>query len=223
MGQKAHPTSLRLGYNIDWQSRWLDMKHYAKYLLEDDKIRNFLMEKFRQAGVSKIDIERIRGEIEINLHTARPGVVIGRGGAGIETLRKQIAKYTSSEVQINIHEVKSPETDAAIIASQIVTQIEKRIPFRRAIKSAIDNAMKSKVKGIKIAVAGRLNGAEIARNEKLGKGTIPLHTLRKKIDFSLRVARTTYGSIGVKVWVYKGEETLKDTKEQPSETMEAAK
>lgn len=209
MGNKVHPIGFRLGYSADWQSKWLDLKNYGKYANEDEKVRAFLMNKFRLAGVSRIDIERVRGEIKVGLHTARPGVVIGRGGAGIEDLRKQLSKVTASQVQVNIFEVRQPETDAASVASQVVSQIERRMPFRRAAKTALDNAIKARAKGMKIVLSGRLNGADIARTEKFAKGTVPLHTLRKKIDYALRVARTTFGAIGVKVWIYKDEPIIR--------------
>lgn len=210
MGQKAHPTSLRLGYSADWKSRWLDLKNYSQFLLEDQKIREFLMKKFQNAGVSMIEIERKGGETKVNLHTARPGVVIGRGGSGVESVRKELKKIVPTDLQVNIIEVRDPERDAAVIASGIVNQLERRLPFRRVIKGALENALKARVQGIKVNIAGRLNGADIARTEKFAKGTVPLHTLRKKIDFASRTAKTTFGTIGVKVWVYKGEEATRD-------------
>lgn len=203
MGQKINPISVRLGHSATWRSRWFDLKNYRKNLLGDYRIRELIERDLKKAAISRIEIERLSNEVVIKIHTARPGVVIGRGGAGVEELRKKINKLVDKNVKIDILEVKDPEANAAVIAHQIVEQIEKRIPFRRAIRSVMQSAERTKIDGIKIMIAGRLNGAEIARSEKFIKGKIPLHTFRHYIDYSNKIAHTTYGTIGVKVWVFK--------------------
>lgn len=203
MGNKINPISNRLGYTVRWRSRWFDVKNYPAYLLEDQKIRKLVSKELRKASIAKIEIERFGTEVIANIFAAKPGMVIGHGGAGIEELRKKIRGALGHEIKVNIIEVKDPEANAAIIANQIVDQIERRLPFRRAAKGAMSAAQKMKIDGIKIMVAGRLNGAEIARSEMFTYGKIPLHTFRHFIDYGQREAHTTYGAIGVKVWVFK--------------------
>jgi small subunit ribosomal protein S3 len=219
MGHKSHPVGLRLGYSMNWSSRWFDKKNYGRYLLEDYKIRHYLRKKLRRAALSSVEIERLGPETHITITTARPGVVIGRGGAGIETLRQALSQMVSGALKLNIKELRAPEIDAAAVAAGIVEQIERRIPFRRAVKGAIDAALRSRVLGIKVIISGRLNGAEISRSEQFRRGTVPLHTFRAVIDYAMDTAFTTYGTVGVKVWIYKQEEEEKknnnhvDTKE----------
>lgn len=203
MGQKVNPISNRLGYTTRWRSRWFDLKNYPAYLLEDNQLRILINKQLRKASVAKIEIERFGTDTIVNIFAARPGMIIGHGGAGIEELRKKIKQATGHDTKVNITEVKDPEANAATIANQIVDQIERRLPFRRAAKGAMMAAQKARVDGIKIVVAGRLNGAEIARTETFVTGKIPLHTFRHFIDYALREAHTTYGTIGVKVWVFR--------------------
>lgn len=215
MGQKVNPHGLRVGIIKDWDAKWYaDNKNFADYLVEDNQIREFVKSTLYSAGISRIEIERFAKRVRVNIHTAKPGMVIGKGGAGIETLKKSLEalvnnskadKKEAKTVLINIVEVKSPETDAQLMAENIAAQLEKRISFRRAMKQTIQRAMKLGVKGIKTACSGRLGGAEIARTEQYHEGTIPLQTLRADIDYGFAEADTTYGKIGVKVWVYKGE------------------
>ncbi len=205
MGQKVNPTGLRLGINRTWDSRWYAEADYAKFLHEDVKIREFLQTKLAQAGVARVVIERPTKKAKVTIHTARPGVVIGKKGQDIETLRKDIQKLTSSEVQLNILEVRKPELDAQLVADGVAQQLEKRVAFRRAMKRVMQNAMRLGAEGIKVAVSGRLNGAEIARTEGYREGRVPLHTLRADIDYATSTARTTYGALGIKVWIYKGD------------------
>ncbi len=208
MGQKVNPLGIRTGVIKNWQSRWFDNKKYANQLKEDIEIRDFIMKKLRSAMVSSVIIERSAQLIKIIIRAARPGIVIGRGGSGAEDLKKTIAKKffmnRKIDIKIEIEEIKNIEEDATVIGLKIAEQLEKRIPYRRAMKAAIDEVMESrKVKGIKVEVAGRLGGTDIARREWLSKGTLPLHTLRADIDFAKVTAKTTYGVIGVKVWIYK--------------------
>jgi len=207
MGQKVHPHGLRVGVIKDWDAKWYaDDKHFADNLLEDFKIREYLKKALFQSGISKIEIERAAKRVKMNIYTAKPGMVIGKGGQGIEVLKKELAKIAvEKNVIINIVEVKKPEIDAQLMAESVASQLEKRISFRRAMKQTIGRAMKSGAKGVKTACAGRLGGAEIARTEQYHEGTIPLQTLRADIDYGFAEANTTYGKIGVKVWVYKGE------------------
>ncbi len=205
MGQKIHPKLFRLGQTATWQSRWFDLKQYTKFLKDDHMIRRLIMDKFKKAAIAEVDIERFGTEINVTVHTARPGVIIGRGGAGIETLKKKISQSASGTININILEVRNPETNAAVVASNIAEQIERRIPFRRIIKQALEAAKQAKAEGVRISVAGRLNGAEIARRETLTFGKVPLHTIKQKIDYARRTAYTTYGTIGIKVWIVKPE------------------
>ena len=206
MGQKVSPTGLRIGVNKDWESKWMaPKKDFAKYLSNDIKIREYLEKNLKDAGVSKIVIERNNKRCEVIIHTSKPGVVIGHGGEEIEKLKKQINKLVGEEVQISIMEVKNADMDAQLVANNIASQIENRGSYRMAQKRAIRNTMRAGAKGIKTLVSGRLGGADIARGEGYSEGTIPLHTLRADIDYATSEADTTYGKIGVKVWIYKGE------------------
>lgn len=206
MGQKVNPHGIRVGIIKDWDTKWYaNDKKFADYLVEDDKIRKFLKKKLFSAGISKVEIERT-DKIKLNIFTAKPGMVIGKGGAGIEELRKSLEKLTNSKnVTINISEIKVPEMNAQLVAENIAAQLEKRISFRRAMKQSMQRTMRVGAKGIKAMCAGRLGGAEIARSEWYREGTIPLQTLRADIDYGFAEAHTTYGRIGVKVWIYKGE------------------
>ncbi|ACL75142.1 30S ribosomal protein S3 [Ruminiclostridium cellulolyticum] len=206
MGQKVNPHGLRIGIIKDWDTKWYaNDKSFSSYLVEDVKIRNFIKKKLYISGISRIEIDRAANKVKINVNTAKPGLVIGKGGQGIEELRKEIEKMTGKSVLINITEIKVPEMDAQLVAENIASQLEKRISFRRAMKQAMSRTMKLGAKGIKTACSGRLGGAEIARTEHYHDGTIPLQTLRADIDYGFAEADTTYGKIGVKVWIYKGE------------------
>ena len=206
MGQKVHPTGARVGIIRDWNSKWYaSSKNFADYLVEDQKIRKFLKKKLFAAGISKIEIERTAKLVKINLYTAKPGIVIGKGGAGAETIKADVAKLIGKDVNINIVEVKNIDTDAQLVAENIAGQLERRISFRRAMKQCMQKATKAGALGIKTAVSGRLGGADMARTEFYKEGNIPLQTLRADIDYGFAEADTTYGKIGVKVWIYKGE------------------
>ncbi|NMB37984.1 MAG: 30S ribosomal protein S3 [Firmicutes bacterium] len=206
MGQKVHPLGFRLGVIKDWNSKWYANKRdYAELLHEDLEIRRVIKERFYTAGVSKIEIERAANRGKITIHTSRPGMVIGKGGSEVEKLRKDLEKLSGKQLQINIVEIKTPETDAQLVAENIAFQLEKRISFRRAMRQAQQRALRMGAKGIKVAVSGRLGGAEIARTEWNPEGNVPLHTLRADIDYGFAEAETTFGQIGVKVWIYKGE------------------
>lgn len=205
MGQKTNPIGLRLGVIRGWDSRWYEEKNYAKWLHEDIKIREYVKEKLKLAGISRVEIERAANKVKVNVHTARPGIVIGKRGAGIETFKKELQKLTENELFLNIIEVRKPELDAQLIAENVCTQLERRIAFRRAMKKAVSTAMKFGAKGIRISCSGRLGGAEMARYEWYREGRVPLHTLRADIDYGFAEAYTTYGTIGCKVWVMKGE------------------
>ena len=205
MGQKVNPHGLRVGVIKDWDSRWYADGEYADFLVEDYNIRKFLKKKLYAAGVSKIEIERASDRVKVILYTAKPGVVIGKGGAEIEVTKKELAKMTDKKVLIDIKEIKRPDRDAQLVAENIAQQLENRVSFRRAMKSCIGRTMKSGALGIKTACAGRLGGADIARTEFYSEGTIPLQTLRADIDYGFAEADTTYGKVGVKVWIYKGE------------------
>ena len=205
MGQKVNPIGLRLGINRTWDSRWYADKGYGNMLHEDLKIRNYLFDRLKQAGVSRIIIERPAKKARVTLHTARPGVVIGKKGADIERLRQELARMTNSDVNLNIVEIRKPEIDAKLIAENVAQQLERRVAFRRALKRAVQSAMRLGAQGIRITVSGRLGGAEIARTEWYREGRVPLHTLRADVDFGYGTAKTTYGTCGVKVWVFKGE------------------
>ena len=206
MGQKVNPIGLRLGINRTWDSRWYANKgEYGSLLQEDLKIREMLEEELKQAAVSKIVIERPHRKCRISIHSARPGIVIGKKGADIEKIRNKVKKFTNSEVHINIVEVRKPETDATLVAQGIAQQLERRVAFRRAMKRAVQTAMRMGAQGIRVNVGGRLGGADIARTEWYREGRVPLHTLRADVDYGVAEASTTYGIIGIKVWVFKGE------------------
>ena len=206
MGQKVHPTGVRVGIIKDWKAKWYaDSKDFADYLVEDQKIRKFLKKKLYVAGISDIEIERTAKMIKVNVHAAKPGIIIGKGGAGAESLKAELTKLIGKDVNINIVEVKSIDTDAQLVAENIAGQLERRISFRKAMKQCMQKSMKSGALGIKTAVSGRLGGADMARTEFYKEGTIPLQTLRADIDYGFAEADTTYGKIGVKVWIYKGE------------------
>jgi small subunit ribosomal protein S3 len=217
MGQKVHPTGIRLGIVRDWTSKWYaDNKNYADFLNQDIEVREYLKERLKQASVSRIQIERTQGSANITIHTARPGLVIGKKGEDIERLRNDVTKRMGlPSVHINIEEVRKPELDAQLVAESVAQQLERRIMFRRAMKRAVTNSMRLGAQGIRINVAGRLNGAEIARTEWYREGRVPLHTLRADIDYGTAEANTTYGVIGVKVWIFKGE--VFDTAEAEAE------
>lgn len=212
MGQKVNPHGLRVGIIKDWDSKWYADKDYGKFLLEDIKIREFIKEKLFLSGISKVEIERASNRARISIHTAKPGMVIGRQGSNIELLKNDLKKMTDSVIDINIVEVKTPDMDATLVAENIASQLERRIAFRRAMKQCVGRTMRMGAKGIKVQVGGRLGGAEIARSESYREGSIPLHTLRADIDYGTAEAHTTYGRIGVKVWIYKGE-VLPESKE----------
>ncbi len=205
MGQKIHPHGLRLGIIKTWDAKWYAGKDFANNLHEDLKIRKFIKTKAFTAGVSKVVIERAANRVKVVIHTAKPGMIIGRGGAGIEELKKNLKTLTGKQVDINIAEVRQPDVDAQLVAENIAAQLERRIAFRRAMKQSIQRTMRMGAKGIKVMCGGRLGGAEIARSEAAREGSIPLHTLRADIDYGTAEAHTTYGLIGVKVWIYKGE------------------
>ena len=206
MGQKINPIGFRLGINRTWDSRWFaDNAEYGKLLHEDLKIRAYLMEELKQAGIAKVVIERPHKKCRVTIHSARPGLIIGKKGADIEKLRKKISSMTNSETHLNIVEVRKPELDAQLVAESIAQQMERRVSFRRAMKRGVQNAMRIGALGIRVNVAGRLGGAEIARTEWYREGRVPLHTLRADIDYALSEATTPYGIIGVKVWIFKGE------------------
>lgn len=205
MGQKVNPIGFRIGVTRSWDSRWFGKRDYAKLLHEDIKIRNNLKKKLYGAGIARIEIERAANKVKINVHTARPGIVIGKKGAGVESLKAEVQKLSKNEIFLNIIEVKKPEANATLIAESVASQLEKRVAFRRAMKKCMTSAFKQGIKGIKIRVSGRLGGAEIARTEWYSEDSVPLHTLRANIDYGTAEANTTYGVIGVKSWVYHGE------------------
>lgn len=205
MGQKTHPVGFRLGVIRSWNSKWYEEKNYARWLHEDIRLKEFIKEKLKHAGVAAVEIERAANKCKINIHTARPGIVIGKRGAGVETLKKEVQALTENEVFLNIQEVRKAETNAQLVAENIATQLERRVAFRRAMKKALQTAMKFGAKGIRVACSGRLGGAEMARYEWYREGRVPLHTLRADIEYGFAIASTTYGVIGVKCWIFKGE------------------
>lgn len=219
MGQKVHPIGYRLGYIKTWNSRWYAEKDYAKLLHEDLRIRRMVKDKLAHAGVSRIEIERSGNQAKINIHTARPGIIIGRKGAEVDKLKAELEKKTGRQIYINIKEIRKPELEAQLVAENIALQLEKRIAFRRAMKKSVQAALRLGAQGIKITCAGRLAGSEIARTEWYREGRVPLHTLRADIDFGLAEAHTTYGQIGVKVWIYKGE-VLPELMQKPESRFE---
>jgi small subunit ribosomal protein S3 len=205
VGQKTHPRGFRLGIVAPWKSRWYAERNFPQLLVEDETIRKYLNQRLGHASLAEIEIERKPGKVIVTIHTARPGVVIGKGGSEVDKLRDELGRLTKVEVAINVEEVKRPEVNAQLVADSIAHQLVQRVSFRRAMKRAVQNAMRAGAEGIKIQVGGRLNGAEIARSEGYKEGRIPLQTLRADIDYAQSTARTTYGTIGVKVWVFKGE------------------
>lgn len=215
MGQKIHPIGMRIGIIRDWESKWYAEKDYATLLHEDIKIREYIEARLKEASVSKIEIERAANRVNVTIHTAKPGMVIGKGGSEVEVLRNQLNKMTGKRVHINIIEIKRADLDARLVAESVARQLENRVSFRRAQKQAIQRTMRSGAKGIKTQVSGRLGGADIARAEHYSEGTVPLHTLRADIDYAHAEADTTYGKLGVKVWIYRGEvlPTKKKTEE----------
>ncbi|OHW62426.1 30S ribosomal protein S3 [Andreesenia angusta] len=220
MGQKVNPHGLRVGVIKDWDSRWYaDKKNFAEYLVEDNKIRKHLKKKLFIAGISRIEIERAANRVKVTINTSKPGMVIGKGGAGVEQTRKDLEKMIGKNVTVNVEEIKKPEADAQLVAESIASQLERRVSFRRAMKQSIQRSMRMGIKGIKTAVSGRLGGADMARTEGYSEGTIPLQTIRADIDYGFAEADTTYGKIGVKVWIYKGEvlPTAKVVKEEKEE------
>ncbi|UTR12515.1 30S ribosomal protein S3 [Evansella sp. LMS18] len=205
MGQKVNPIGLRVGIIRDWESKWYADKDYADLLHEDIKIREYLEKRLKEASLSTVEIERAANRVNVTIYTAKPGMVIGKGGSEVEALRKALNQLTGKRVHININEVKSPDMDARLVADNIARQLENRISFRRAMKQAIQRTMRSGAQGIRTEVSGRLGGADIARSESYSEGTVPLHTLRADIDYGTAEADTTYGKLGVKVWIYRGE------------------
>lgn len=205
MGQKISPVGFRIGIIKDWDARWYSEKDYTKLLHEDLKIRDFIRKELDGAGISRIELDRAANNLRINIHTAKPGMVIGKGGSGVERLRRNLEKKTAKKVHINIMEIKTPELDAYLVAENIAQQLSRRIAFRRAMKQSIFRTMRAGAKGIKVMCKGRLGGAEMARTESYHEGTVPLQTLRADIDYGFVESHTTYGRIGVKVWIYKGE------------------
>ncbi len=206
MGQKVHPTGFRLGFNKTWRSRWYAEKDYANLLHEDVRLKRDLKKRFAHAGVSRVEVERAANKLKISIYTSRPGIIIGRKGQEVDKLKQEIQKKTGKEVFVNIQEILKPELDAQLVSESVALQLEKRIAFRRAMRKAVDAALRFGAKGIKVRVSGRLNGAEIARSEWYLHGQLPLHTLRADIDFGMSEARTSFGQIGVKCWIFKGEQ-----------------
>jgi small subunit ribosomal protein S3 len=205
MGQKVHPEGLRVGYIHDWKSQWFNDREFSDYLLEDVRIRGHIEGKLAHAGLSDITIKKNKSEVEVNIHTARPGIVIGKSGSEVDALRRELHRMTGKSVKVNILEIKRPELDAKLVAQSVAEQLQNRVAFRRAMKRALTSAMRSGAKGVRIQVSGRLGGAEMARTEGYSDGRVPLHTLRADIDYGFYEARTTFGRIGVKVWINKGE------------------
>ncbi|USN53756.1 MAG: 30S ribosomal protein S3 [Candidatus Nomurabacteria bacterium] len=226
MGQKVHPIGFRLGINRNWNSRWFSARAYREYLKQDVNIRKHITNKLKNSGISRIDIERSSGSMTVTIHTSKPGLVIGRGGAASEELRVEIRRKfirdPKLQLKLSIQEITRPEVDANIVVQNVIEQLEKRMPFRRVLKTTIESVKRAGAEGVKVMVAGRLNGAEIARTEYLTWGKLPLQTIRANIDYSRGVARTIYGAIGVKVWIYKGEVFAKEqgnTEEEPLGTV----
>jgi small subunit ribosomal protein S3 len=205
MGQKVHPEAMRVGYIHDWRSHWFSERNFAEYLDEDIRVRKHIVDKLSHAGLSDITIKKNAGELEVNIHTARPGIVIGKSGAEVDALRRDLHRMTKKQIKVNILEIKRPELDAKLVAQSIAEQLQNRVAFRRAMKRALTSAMRSGAKGAKVQVSGRLGGAEMARTESYSDGRVPLHTMRADIDYGFCEARTTFGRIGVKCWMNKGE------------------
>jgi small subunit ribosomal protein S3 len=216
MGQKVHPKGFRLGVIEQWDSKWFARRDYAPLLREDLRVRQFLKERLYHAGISKIEIERAANKAKINIYTARPGIVIGKKGAEIEKLKTELSKLTAKEAFINIHEVRRPDVDAQLVAENVALQLERRVAFRRAMKEAVGRAMRMGAQGIRVQCAGRLGGAEIARTEWYREGRVPLHTLRADISYGQAISKTTYGVIGVRCWIFRGEVITKEEEQQKS-------
>jgi len=216
MGQKTHPIGFRLGIVKTWTSKWYEEKNFAKWLHEDIKLKKFIKKKLEHAGVAGVDVERAANKAKINIYTARPGIVIGKRGAGVEQLKKEVQALTENEVFLNIQEIRKAETNAQLIAENIATQLERRVAFRRAMKKALTTAMKFGAKGIRVRCSGRLGGSEMSRVETYREGRVPLHTLRADIEFGMAEARTKYGIIGVKTWVFKGEVLQRRNRRHPN-------
>jgi len=214
VGQKVHPYGFRLGTIYGWKSNWFTEKKYADQVQEDHEIRRFIKKKLYHAGISKVVIDRTGDKVVLNIHTARPGILIGKRGAEVETLRQELARFTASEIFVNIREIRKAELDAQLVAENIALQLERRVAFRRAMKKAITSTMKFGAGGIRLECAGRLGGAEMGRRERYLEGRVPLHTLRADIDFGIAEAKTTYGIIGVKCWIFKGEVVDKDARDR---------
>jgi small subunit ribosomal protein S3 len=224
MGQKVNPYGFRLGVTTDWKSKWIaDKKEYAAYLHEDDRVRRYVRERVRHAGISRIDITRTRDNVEVSVQAARPGIVIGRRGSEADAIRADLEKLTSKKVKLNIIEIKNAELDAQVVAFNVAEQLRGRVSFRRAMRRAVQSAMKAGAKGIRIQVGGRLGGAEMSRTEWYREGRVPLHTLRAKVDYGFDEARTTFGRIGVKVWVYTGDQIGTGEEAEAARAMERAK
>jgi small subunit ribosomal protein S3 len=224
MGQKVNPYGFRLGVTTDWKSKWIaDKKQYAAYLHEDDRVRAYIRKRVRHAGVSRIDITRTRDNLEVSVQAARPGIVIGRRGSEADAIRADLEKLTSKKVKLNIIEIKNPELDAQVVAFNVAEQLRGRVSFRRAMRRAVQSAMKAGAKGIRIQVSGRLGGAEMSRTEWYREGRVPLHTLRAKVDYGFDEARTTFGRIGVKVWVYTGDQIGSGEEAEAQRAMDRAK
>ncbi len=222
MGQKVHPTGIRLGIVEDWSSVWYAEKHYADNLHQDLHVRNLIANEIADAGIAGVDIERTANNAKVTIHAARPGLIIGQKGKGVEALRDKISQHMQVPVHLKIDEVRKPETDATLVAMTVAKQLEQRVMFRRAMKRAVSSALRAGAIGVKICVGGRLGGAEIARSEWYREGRVPLHTLRADIDYGTADAHTTYGVIGVKVWIFKGEKFAQSNKQQKAEASETA-
>ncbi len=220
MGQKVHPTGFRLGIVKPWQAKWFEEKNFAALLAEDVAVRKTIFDRHQNAGVSQVEIERSASQVTVTIHTARPGIIIGRSGTNVEELRQVLEQQTGKRVRINIQEVRQPELNAVLVARNVADQLEKRVAFRRAMKQAVQRAMERGAKGVRVAVAGRLGGSEMSRREQERRGRVPLHTLRADIDFGRATAVTTYGVIGVKVWIYKGD-ILPERRRQPEPAVQA--
>jgi small subunit ribosomal protein S3 len=218
MGQKVHPKGFRLGVIEGWEARWFAEKEYASLLHDDIKIRNFIKKRLHHAGIAKIELERAANKAKVNIHTARPGIVIGKKGAEIEKLKTELAKLTDREIYLNIHEVRRPDLDAQLVAENVALQLERRVAFRRAMKESVARAIRMGAQGVKVRCSGRLAGAEIARTEWYREGRVPLHTLRADISYGLAEAKTTYGVIGVKVWIFRGEVLTREEEQQRTPT-----
>ncbi len=216
MGQKVHPKGFRIGIIRDWDSNWYADRDYTDLLHEDYKVRNYIKTRFYAAGISKVEIQRTGARMRVTIHTAKPGIIIGRGGTEVENLKVNLAKMTGKNVNINIQEIRKPELDAQIVAENMAQQLEKRVSFRRAMKQSVGRTMRIGAIGIKVAISGRLGGAEIARTEWYAEGKVPLHTLRADIDYGFAEANTTYGKIGIKVWINRGE-ILPEAKQRPKQ------